>query len=365
MFSISGCAVLKTTDVETEAENNVEAVETPLAADLDSSMIAWYESLAGINFVAVIPARSDIEVGDIYLTWDYKNAEKTQARLQRMIKRQLWESSIVPDKIADRHRELDLVDLSFVAVGSRESSDLIDIVPSNISSKNGTFRMRPTAGSIDSQPLHDILDWLGDDDLDDIGAIRLKKKYWRNLSAMAVEGSQAVWLHVVSEILFMQSLDIKLSGELDLDIPENVEATITTDLPEDEGVDERSTTENRENSDQDNAQAPAEENNKIEQEQVTVQMNATEDSEITVTQETNAFTRAFAINKILEAQELDDNFGVKTKLIFIDDDDVVLRSSLPTHPYWLPTTDCCICKSASRSATGRYSTACITGSTMA
>ena len=217
----------------------------------------------------------------------------------------------------------------FVAVGSRESSDLVDIVPSNISSKNGTFRMRPTAGRIDSQPLHDILNWLEDDDSDDIGAITLKKKYWRNLSAMAVDGKQVIWLHVVSEILFMQSLDIKLSGELDLDLPENVKATITIDLPEDEGVNEKSTTENRENSDQDKTKAPAEENNNTEQAKVTVQVDATEDNEITVTQETNAFTRALAINEILEAQGLDDNVGVKTKLIFIDSDDVVLRSTLP------------------------------------
>jgi hypothetical protein len=58
-------------------------------------------------------------------------------------------------------------------------------------------------------------------------------------------------------------------------------------------------------------------------------VDATEDNEITVTQETNAFTRALAINEILEAQGLDDNVGVKTKLIFIDSDDVVLRSTLP------------------------------------
>lgn len=311
VFNISGCAVVKTSDVQTVANYADEAFETPFEADLDSSMIAWYESLARINFVAVIPARSDIEVGDIYLTWNYKRAEKTQDRLQRMIKRQRWESSIVPDKIAARHRELDLVDLPFVAVGSRESSDLIDIVPSNISSKNGTFRMRPTAGRIDSQPLHDILNWLEDDNSDDIGAITLKKKYWRNLGAMSIDGKQAVWLHVVSEILFMQSLDIKLSGELDLDLPENVEATVTIDLTDDE------------------TKSPAEENNNTEQAQVTVQVNATEDNEITVTQETNAFTRALAINEILEAQGLDDNVGVKTKLIFIDSDDVVLRSTLP------------------------------------
>jgi hypothetical protein len=189
--------------------------------------------------------------------------------------------------------------------------------------------MRPTAGRIDSQPLHDILNWLEDDDSNDIGAIKLKKKYWRNLSAMSVDGKQAVWLHVVSEILFMQSLDIKLSGELDLDLPENVKATITIDETEDEEAPEKSTTENKESSDQEKTEALAEGNNKEEQEPATVQINDTEDSAIIVTQETNAFTRALAINEIMEAQGLDDNVGVKSKLIFIDDDRVVLRSTLP------------------------------------
>ena len=129
-----------------------------------------------------------------------------------------------------------------------------------------------------------------------------------------------------SMIDWYESLDIKLSGELDLDLPENVEATITIDLPEDEGVNEKSTTENTENSDQDETKAPAEENNNTEHEQVTVQVDATEDNEITVTQETNAFTRALAINEIMEAQGLDDNVGVKTKLILIDSDDVVSES---------------------------------------
>jgi hypothetical protein len=320
MLNISGCALVKISDqldeVEAEAKKTVEGFDTPLAIDLDSSMIGWYESLASIDFVAVIPARSDIEVGDIYLIWNDKRAEKTQDRLQRMMKRQRWERSIVPDKIAAQYRELDLVDLPFVAVSDRKSSALSDIVPSNISSENGTFSMRPTAGRVDSQPLHDILNWLEDDDSDNIGDITLKKKYWSNLSAMSVDGKQAIWLHVVSEILFIQSLDTKLSGEMSLDLPKNVEATVKTDLPTAEEAPEQSTTENKEN-------------NKKEQKQTTVQVNATEDNVITVTQEMNAFTRALAINKIMEAQGLDDNFGVKTKLMFIDDDSVVLRSTLP------------------------------------
>lgn len=320
MFSFSGCSVVTTSGIETKSYNEDEAFDSPLAVDLDSSVVAWYESLARINFVAVIPARSDIEVGDIYLTWNYQRAEKAQDRLQRMIKRQLWQGSIVPAEIAAQQRELDLVDLAFVAIGSRESSDLIDTVPSIILSSSGRFRIRPTAGRIDSQPLHDMLNWLADDDPGDIGVTRLKKKYWRNLSAMSIAGTQAVWLHVVTEILYMQSLDIKLSGELDLDIPENVEATVTTDMTEDEDVDEISTAENEESMEPDNT---------IEQEQATVEVDAEEEDEITITQGTNAFTRALAINEALEAQGLDNNVGVKTKIVYIDNDDVVLRSTLP------------------------------------
>ena len=188
--------------------------------------------------------------------------------------------------------------------------------------------MRPNAGGVNSQPLNEILNWLEDDDSDDIGLISLKKKYWRNLRAMSVDGEQAVWLHVVSEILYMQGMDVKLTGDLNLDLPENVEATVTSDSPAVEEVPENSTTENNENSSQDETKVVVEITSN-EQEQETDNMNDPEDNVITVTQETNAFSRALAINQILEAQGLDDNFGVRTKLIFIDDDGVVLRSTLP------------------------------------
>ena len=317
LFNVSGCAMLKPVDPDAGADNADDEFDSPLALDLDASMIAWYESLARINFVAVIPSRSDIEVGDIFLTWDNKKAQSAEERLQRMMKRQQWEGSIVPGEIADQQRELDFADLPFVAVGSRESSDLIEIVPSNILSKDGTFRMRPTAGRIDSQPLHNILNWLQDDGSDDIGPVMLKKQYWRNLTAVATDGTQPVLLHVISEILYMQSLDIKLSGELDLDIPEDVEATIETDLAEDEDGDEDATTESVQEGDQ------------TGQEQAAVLVDAAEDDEITITQNTNAFTRALAINEVLEAQGVDDNVGVKTKLVYIDEDDVVMRLTLP------------------------------------
>ncbi|MDJ0776874.1 MAG: hypothetical protein QNJ85_03355 [Gammaproteobacteria bacterium] len=314
MFGLAGCAVVKTSDVQ-ETNDAGEAFESPLAADLDASMVDWYESLARINFVAVLPVRSDVKVGDIYLTWDYKPAEAAQERLQRMVKRQLWESSIVPAAAAARHSLLDHINLPFVAVGSRIESDLIDIVPSNISSKTGSFQIRPTAGRIESQPLQDILNWLKADDADDIGVTRLKQEYWRNLSAVPSSGKQAVWLHVVSEILYMQSLDIRLSGELDLDLPENVEASITADMAEAD--------DNGEDGEPVYGQAAA------DPDQVRVESDSSADNEITVVQETNAFTRALAINKILEAQGLNDNFGVVTRLVFIDDDEVVLRTSMP------------------------------------
>ncbi len=330
IFGISGCALLNQSDeVDVEARKTVEGFDTPLAVDLDSSMISWYESLARIDFVAVIPARSDIEVGEIYLTWNEKKAEKAHDRLQRMVKRQRWESSIVPDKIAAQHSELDFVSLPFVVVRNKESSALSDILPSNIANQKGTVSMRPTAGRVDSQPLHDILNWLEDDNSDDIGAITIKRKYWSNLSAMSVDGTQPVWLYVVSEILYMQSLDVKLSGELNLDLPENVEVAVKTDLPttENEKTDNEKT--DKYNSDKDKTKAPAEGDKKKEQEQIIVQVNGEEDSVITITQETNAFSRALAINEIMEAQGLDDNFGVTKKLMFIDDDGVVLRINLP------------------------------------
>ncbi len=321
VIQISGCALVKTTEVQPDPDEE-GIYETPLAAYLDASMVAWYESLARINFVAVIPARSDIEVGDIYLTWDHKKAEAAKDRLQRMVKRQLWASSIVPEDVSNRQTEFDLIDLPFVAVGSRESSDLIEVVPSNIASDRGSFHMRPTAGRIASQPLHDILEWLEDDTADEGGPIRLEQKYWHNLDVVSADRGQPVWLHVVTEILYMHSLDMKLSGQLDLDIPENVEATTTTEIPQDED-------ENGANSEPEDSGAEAKEDAESSQEPATVQMETSEEHEITVTQETNAFTRALAINEILEAQGLDDNFGETTKLIFIDDDDVVLRTSLP------------------------------------
>ncbi len=297
----SGCALIETNDVQPVSDEE-GVYETPLAADLDASMVVWYESLARINFVAVIPARSDIEVGDIYLTWDFKRAEAAQDRLRRMVNRQLWAASIVPGEVTNRQQELDIIDLPFVAVGSRESSDLIEIVPSNIAADSGTFQMRPTAGRIDSQPLHNILEWLEDDAAEEGGPIRLKQKYWRNLDVVSAGDGRPVWLHVVSEILYMQSMDMKLSGELDLDLPESVEATTNN---------------------------PSEEKSSKNEGQETVQLGDPEGHEITVIQETNAFTRALAVNEILEAQGLDDNFGVRTKLIFIDGEDIVLRTSLP------------------------------------
>ncbi len=313
-FSIGGCELIQKPPVEDDE------FDTPLSLDLDESMIAWYESLARINFVAVIPARSDIEIGEIYLTWDQRRAQKAQERLQRMVKRQRWSGSIVPEEVAAEQKELDLVDLPFVAIGSGENSDLAEIVPSNIVSDQGTFRMRPTAGRIDSQPLNDILTWLQDDDASDIGAIRLKEKYWRNLDAMSMDGAQPIWLHVVNEILYMQSMDIELSGELDLDIPEDVEATITDDEDESFGAEDGDRDDTSQSMQEQGAvRAEADEDDKV----------TVEDDDVTVTQKTNAFTRALAINEVLEVQDLENNVGIRTKLVYIDDDDVVVRTTLP------------------------------------
>jgi len=328
VFIISGCALLKTPnqsdEVETEDKKGMEGFDTPLAVNLDSSMIGWYESLASINYVAVIPARSDIEVGEIYLTWDEKKAENAHDRLQRMMQRQRWESSIVPDKVAIPHEDLDYVGLPFVAMSTKDSRTLNAVVPSNISSKESRVSLRPTAGRVESQPLHDILNWLEADHSDDIGAITIKRKYWSNLSAMSVDSKQPIWLYVVSEILYMQSLDIKVSGELNLDLPENVGAEVRTDLPTTEDDDEDN---DKDDSDNDKKEASAKEDNKNEP--TTVQVSGEENSAITLIQDTNAFTRALAINEVMEAQGIDNNFGVTTKLMFIDEDGVVLRQTLP------------------------------------
>ncbi len=334
LFGISGCALMEAQeqpDEEPETKRAVEGFDTPLAVNLDSSMVGWYESLASINYVAVIPARSDIEVGEIYLTWDEKKAENAHDRLQRMMQRQRWESSIVPDKVAIAHQDLDYVGLPFVAMSTKDSRTLSAVVPSNISSKKGSVSLRPTAGRVESQPLHDILNWLEADHSDDIGAITIKRKYWSNLSAMSVDSKQPVWLYVVSEILYMQSLDIKLSGELNLDLPENVGAEVRTDLPTTEDDDEEEEEEEKDNdkddSDNDKKEASAKEDNKNEQ--ATVQVSGEDNSAITLTQDTNAFTRALAINEVMEAQGIDNNFGVTTKLMFIDEYGVVLRQTLP------------------------------------
>jgi len=329
IFNISGCALMKVSnqsdEVEIDTKRAVGEFDTPLAVEVDSSLVAWYESLASVDFVAVIPARSDIEVGDIYLTWNEKKAESAHDRLQRMIKRQRWESSIVPDRIAAQNRELDFAGLPFISVRNQKSSVLSDILPSNITNRKSTVSMRPTAARVESQPLHDILNWLEDDDSNDIGAITLKRKYWSNLSAMSVDSKQPVWLYVVSEILYMQSLDIKLSGELNLDLPENIEVAVKTDLPAVENEEDKKA----DDEDKDKAKASAEEDAKKEPEKPVVQVAGEANSVVTVTQETNAFTRALAINEIMEAQGMDDNFGVRKKLMFIDDDGVVLRLTLP------------------------------------
>ena len=305
-LSISGCALFETKNLDDDDD-----FDLPLSLDLDEAMVAWYESLARINFVGGVPARSDIEVGEIYLTWNYNKAVGVEKRLRRMVRRQRWAGSIVPDEVAGRQTELDLVDLPFIAVGSRESSDLIEIVPSNIISEKGTFRMRPTTGFVESQPLVDILGWLQDDESSDIGAMVLKKEYWRNLVAMSTGEAEPVWLHVVNEILYMQSMDIELKGEHELDIPEDVEATVVADEDPEESADS------------------GEQDTETQDGQVTVQADTDEDEEIIVTQETNAFTRALAINEILDAQGLDNNVGIVTDLLYIDDDQVVLRTVLP------------------------------------
>ena len=58
-------------------------------------------------------------------------------------------------------------------------------------------------------------------------------------------------------------------------------------------------------------------------------MSGEDNSAVTLTQDTNSFTRALAVNEIMEAQGIDNNFGVTTKLLFIDEEGVVLRQTLP------------------------------------
>jgi len=329
LFNISACALFEKPDQSSRSvgvEKIADGFDTPLVVGLNSSMVDWYESMASVNFVAVIPARSDIELGEIYLTWNEKEAEKTQDRLQRMVKRQRWESSIVPDEISAQSKDLGLVDLPFISMNVKEGRTLSAMVPSNISSQKGVVSIKPTAGRVESVPLHDLLNWLQDEKSEGNAGLTIKKKYWHNLSAMSVDGKKPVWLYVVSEILYMNSIDIKLNGELNLDLPENVGATVKTDFVEDEhdyfateGIDTGKTDEKAE------TKAIAKESNG----QAIALTNAEDDSVITISQDTNAYTRALAINEVVEAQGMDNNFGAITKIMFIDKYGVVLRVSLP------------------------------------
>ena len=62
----------------------------PLMAQPDPAMVSWFESLAKIDYVGVVPSSEDVRVGDVYISRHALRGESPVDRLGQLLRIRRW-----------------------------------------------------------------------------------------------------------------------------------------------------------------------------------------------------------------------------------------------------------------------------------